>query len=130
MRPRCSFLAAFLIMIPRVALATWPVSGIIVGDPLYYHFSARVSVFPDGAGGVIATTSPWNMASRVDEQGAILWSLPQFSAAGLMSPKLGYWVSYANTGDGAGGTWLATSDTSTSVVAVHYDASGALQGGV
>ena len=122
--------AAFLAAIPGAALAAWPVSGIVVGDPFYYHFRAHVSVVPDGVSGVIATTNPWNMASRVDPQGGILWSVEQFSAAGLRSPSLGTWVSYANTGDGAGGVWLATQDTSTSVVAVHYGAGGVLQGGI
>ena len=130
MRPRCSLLAAFLLTIPSAVLAAWPVGGIIVGDRFYYHLRAHVSVVQDGAGGAIASTSPWNMATRVDPQGGILWSFEQFSAAGLKSPKLGFWVSYENAGDGAGGTWLATQDTSTSVVAVHYDASGALQGGI
>ena len=131
MRPRWSLLAAFLVMIPSAALAAWPVSGIVVADPFYYYFQGRVFVVPDGSGGVIATMSPWNLASRVDPEGGILWSVDPFDAAGLPAPSIKVFISRANTGDGSGGMWLATQDADRTgnVVAVRYDASGALQAG-
>src|SRR5262245_30281030 len=131
MRPRCSFLIAFLLMIPSAALAAWPVSGIVVADRFYNHFQGHVALVPDGSGGVIATMSPWNLASRVDPQGGILWSLDPFTATGLPAPSIKVFISRANTGDGSGGMWLATldSDRTGNVVAVRFDASGTPQPG-
>ena len=109
------------------ALAEWPVSGIVVGEPLYWRYKGTVSVVADGAHGVIATTNPWHLASRVDPQGGILWSVDPFDAAGLPAPSLYAPFAYASSSDGIGGVWFATRDTSDNVVAVRFDASGALQ---
>src|SRR5215831_14909151 len=129
MRMSRSLMAAFLVAMPNAVFAAWPVSGIVIGDPLPWRYSGRVSVFSDGAHGAIATMDPWHAISRTDSQGGILWSVDPFSSAGLPAPSLYEWISYASASDGAGGAWLATQDTSTNVVAVHYGAGGAREGG-
>jgi hypothetical protein len=132
MRLRCSLAIALLVTIPSAALAAWPESGIVVGDPIYWHFKGSVSLVPDGADGVLVSTSPWHLASRVDPLGGIVWSVDPFSAARLPVPSLGVWISYANSGDDSGGMWFASQDADNTgnVVAVHYDAGGALQPGL
>jgi hypothetical protein len=122
--------AALLLCLATPALAAWPESGIIVNDTCYWRYAGYVNVSSDGAHGVIVCAAPWHVASRVDPDGALRWSVDPFTVMGLPRPSLGSWVSYVSEGDGRGGLWFATQDTSHNLIAVHFDASGALQDGI
>jgi hypothetical protein len=116
---------ALLLAWSSPALAAWPASGIVVADLRYSHIRSKVVLVPDGGHGVIVHAGLWQTTSRVDPEGAVLWSVNPFATASLPAS-----TSYANATDGAGGLWFATQDANRSLVAVHYDATGSLQGDV
>jgi hypothetical protein len=128
MRQPHSLIAALLILLAGPALAEWPVDGIVVGERVYQHIGGFIQIVPDGAQGVIALTDPWHRATRVDPQGATLWSVNPYAAFQLADPSFYAPNPRVIAADGIGGYWMACWDTSTNVVALHFDASGVPQG--
>ena len=80
MRLRCSLAIALLFTIPSAALAAWPESGIVVGDPIYWHF---------------------RRAASLDVRGAVVWGLATGIGFGV-SEGISYCSSFYNGISGGG----------------------------